>query len=139
MPTYIVTYDKDFRPATGILDQSLGGVFRRLAHNTGYQVLWDELHRLGGERITLSQWKVPYPGTARGLLDHLRNTGVIDANDRLLVNALTDHAAYNIIPAPGSVTKHSSVTGEWVSQYGLADAARALSRSFSLRNAGRLR
>ena len=56
-----------------------------------YERLWDELERLGGKRLLLSQWLVnprrPLM-SARGLRDHLITGGFIDKDDRLMVISL---------------------------------------------------
>ena len=61
-----------------------------------YQVLYDELERLGAERVLLSQWAVNRTKTScGGLRDYLRK--FIDSNDRLLVTELGEWAACNAL------------------------------------------
>lgn len=66
-----------------------------------YEELWDGLESLGAQRLLRSQWAVKWFGSAAELNAHLR--GLIDAKDRLLVNALGEHAWTNLAVDPQSV------------------------------------
>ena len=69
-----------------------------VAPGRDYQRLYNELSRLGGERILLSQWVVNLADTsARSLLTHLRQ--YVDTNDRLMVTCLdsSDWAGVNLL------------------------------------------
>lgn len=64
-----------------------------------YQKLWNELERLGGKRVLLSEWIVRNDATPAVMRDHFRQ--FIDANDRLLVSELTDNwASWNLMFDP---------------------------------------
>lgn len=59
-----------------------------------YKSLIDELERLGGKKVLKSEWALRQNNTsASDLRDHLRQ--FIDSNDRLLVVAVSDWAAWN--------------------------------------------
>lgn len=66
-----------------------------VAPGQDYKTLWDELRRLGAQKVLESQWALNVNNTAEQLRDHLKK--YIDKNDRLLVNGLenTDWASYN--------------------------------------------
>lgn len=61
-----------------------------------YQELYDELSKLGANRLLESTWCVEIRNTsADGLLDHLMQH--MSGEDGILVNEIADWAAFNII------------------------------------------
>ena len=67
-----------------------------VAPGRNYQPLWDELARIGAQRVLQSQWVVRrVETTASGLRVHFKK--FIDSNDRLLVTCLdsSDWASLN--------------------------------------------
>jgi hypothetical protein len=46
-----------------------------------YQILWDELKRLGAHRTQYSLWLINLSNTPKEVVDHFRN--FVDENDRL--------------------------------------------------------
>lgn len=70
-----------------------------LSPGRNYEPLYSELIRLGGVRVLLSQWLVASHSTSVQLRDHFRQH--LDANDRLLVNAIDQAwAGYNLLANP---------------------------------------
>ena len=75
-----------------------------VAPGRDYQTLWNELARMGAQRVLQSQWAVRRVETsAAGLRDHFRQ--FIDSNDRLLVTCLdsSDWASLNAITDPNNI------------------------------------
>lgn len=66
-----------------------------------YDELWEALELLGAHRVLRSQWLLSWPGSATGL--HAQLQSLINPNDRLLVNALGEHAWTNLLVDPDSV------------------------------------
>ena len=73
MKRYLISYDLD-RPGQD------------------YSRLISEIERLGGAKILYSEWMLKSASSAVQLRDYLRQ--FIDANDKLLVVALTGEAAW---------------------------------------------
>lgn len=63
-----------------------------------YDELWDGLDALGAKRVMRSQWVVDWNRSAEELHDRLRS--LVNENDRLLVNAIGEHAWSNLIADP---------------------------------------
>ena len=63
-----------------------------LRNQKDYQTLWDELARLGAQRIQESYWLVNVDNTAEELHDHLQN--FVDGDDRIFVSELTKNHHY---------------------------------------------
>ena len=73
MTTYTVSYD--------------------LIKKKDYQLLWDELERLGAHRTQESYWLIAVNNTAQELHNHLKS--FIDADDRIWVSELTKNYWYS--------------------------------------------
>jgi hypothetical protein len=71
--------------------------YNLVAPDKDYKALYDELERLGGQRLLQSQWAMRCHGPATALRDHL--TPYIDAIDRLVVVQIdgTEWASWNAI------------------------------------------
>jgi hypothetical protein len=79
MPLYLISYD--------LLNHATFGQ---------YETLIAELHRLGAQRVLLSEWVVRRDETSVVLRDHLRQ--YIHAADRLLVSEITvNWAGWNLL------------------------------------------
>lgn len=86
MQAYLVSYDLD-KPGQD------------------YSKLTNELERLGAIRILYSEWIMKNEADAVAIRDHLR--GFIDANDMLLVVALTGEAAWTSLMVSNDRFKQS--------------------------------
>ncbi|WP_370694675.1 hypothetical protein [Pseudomonas sp. FP603] len=64
-----------------------------LVRNKNYQLLLDELTRLGGHRTQESFWLIAVNNTAKELHDHLKK--FVDSDDRIWVSELTRNHHYS--------------------------------------------
>jgi CRISPR-associated endonuclease Cas2 len=75
-----------------------------------YQILWDELERLGAHRTQFSAWLINADNTARELLEHLK--AFVHDNDRLWIVRLTKISATNQFTYQNAMKG----TNDWLSE-----------------------
>ena len=56
-----------------------------LTSEQDYDGINTELKNLGGRKLLFSQWIIDVPMAPDDLLDHLRDKGLVDSDDRILI------------------------------------------------------